>query len=97
MTNLFCHSGNLASLGNFGVWVGIGLILNLVFLVGLFAGLTLLVVWAIWRARVPVTTAPSANGQPTAVRKGAAKETLQARYARDEISREQYELLKQDI
>jgi uncharacterized membrane protein len=55
------------------------------------AGLTLLVVWAIRRAHVPAATGPYAAGQPT------AKEVLQARYARGEIAREQYERMKQDI
>jgi uncharacterized membrane protein len=69
-----------------GAWGWIGLILNLVLWVGLFAGLTLLVVRALRYARVPAAVA-----QPT------AKEMLQAQYARGEISREEYELRKQDI
>ena len=87
-----CHAGagNWGSPGDFGVWGWIGLILNLVFWVALIAGL-LLVVWAIRRARVPVATGPYASGQPT------AKEILQAKYARGEITREQYQLMKQDI
>jgi putative membrane protein len=97
MFNGFCYSGNWGSLGDFGVRGGVGLIFNLIFWVGLLAGLTLLVVWAIRRARVPVTTTPSANRQPTAGGKNTAKRTLQVRYARGEISREEYELLKQDI
>ena len=91
MSSLLCHSGTWGALGNFGVWGGIGLILNLVFWVGLIAGLILLVVWAIRRARVPAAAVPSTNGQPT------AKEILQAQYARGEITREQYELRKQDV
>lgn len=62
------------------------MILNLIFWIVLFAGLTLLVVRALRNPRVPV-----AVGQPT------AKEMLQAQYARGEISREEYELRKQDI
>lgn len=91
MSNLLCHSGNWGSLGNFGVWDSIGLILNLVFWVGLIAALTLLVVLAVRRAQVPAATVLSASGQPS------AKEILQARYARGEITQEQYELMKQDI
>ena len=91
MFNGLCDFGNWGSLGNFGAWGGIGLILNLVFWVGLLAALTLLVVWAIRRARVPAAAVPYASGQPT------AKEILQAQYARGEITREQYELRKQDI
>jgi putative membrane protein len=88
-----CHAGagNWESVGNFGIWGWIGLILNLVFWVGLIAGLILLVVWTIRRARVPASTGSHASGQPT------AKEILQAKYARGEITREQYQLMKQDI
>ena len=83
-----CHAGagNWGSVGNFGVWGWIGLILNLVFWVGLLAALTLLVVLAVRRARVPVAAGES-----------SAKEILQAQYVRGEITREQYELRKQDI
>ena len=91
MSSLLCYSGTWGSLGNLGVWGGIGLILNLVFWVGLLAALTLMVVWAIRRARVPAAAVPNATGQPS------AKEILQAQYARGEITREQYELRKQDI
>ncbi|HEX6034386.1 MAG TPA: SHOCT domain-containing protein [Anaerolineales bacterium] len=86
MSSLLCHSGTWGSLGNFGVWGWVGVILNLVFWVGLLAALTLLVVLAVRSARVPV-----AAGEPS------AKEILQAQYVRGEITREQYELRKQDI
>lgn len=91
MINGLCHSGTWGSLGNFGVWGWVGLISNMVFWVGLLAGLTLLIVWAVRRARVPAAAAPSASGQPT------ARETLQAQYARGGITREEYELRKQNI
>jgi putative membrane protein len=91
MFNGLCHSGNWGSLGDFGVWGWIGLMLNLVLWVAMLAGLTLLVVWAIRRARVPTATVPYAVAQPT------AKEILRAQYARGEITREQYEIRKQDI
>jgi len=86
-----CFSGIWGFLGDFGPWGWIGLVLNLIFWVGLIAGLAILVVWAIRRGRVPVATGPYAIGQPT------AKDILQARYARGEITREQYELKKQVI
>jgi uncharacterized membrane protein len=91
MFSLLCHSGTWGSVGNFGVWDSIGLILNLVFWVGLIAALTLLVVLAVRRAYVPAAAVPSATGQPT------AKEILQAQYAQGEITREQYETMKQEI
>ena len=77
--------------GDFGLWGWIGLILNLVYWGVLIAGLVILVTWAIRHARVSATTGPYATGQPT------AKEILRVRYARGEITREQYELKKQVI
>ena len=91
MFDVFCSSGTWGSLGDFGVWGGIGLILTLIFWVGLLAGITLLVVRAIRRAQIPAAIVPNATGQST------AKEILQAQYARGEITREQYELRKQDV
>ena len=93
MIDGLCHAGagNCGSIGNFGVWGWTSFILNLVFWVASIAGLILLVVWAIRWARVPAATGLQAGGQPT------AREILQATYARGEITREQYELMKQDI
>lgn len=90
MFNGLCHTGMWGSLGDIGVWGWVGLILNVVFWVGLLAGLTLLVVRAMKRVREPTATVPYATGQPT------AKEILQAQYARGDITREEYELRKQD-
>lgn len=67
-----------------------GMILNLIFWVGWFAGLALLVVLLIRRTRVSPATIPQAAEQPS------ARELLQAQYARGEISRDEYELRKQD-
>jgi uncharacterized membrane protein len=92
MTNGLCHVGNVVSLGTYGVWGEIGLmILNMVFWLGVFAALSLLIVWAIRRARVPAVAVQNATGKPS------AKETLQAGYARGEITREQYERKKKDV
>ena len=85
MFNGLCHTGTWGSLGNMGVWGWIGLILNLVFWVGLFASLTLLAVRSMRRARVPVAAV-----------KPSATELLQAQYARGGITREEYELRKKD-
>jgi uncharacterized membrane protein len=91
MFNGLCHTGTWGSLANMGVWGWVGLILNVIFWVGLFAGLILLAVQRMKRSRVPIAIVPYAAGQPT------PKEILQAQYARGEITREQYELRKQDI
>ena len=86
MFNGLCHAGTWGSLGTMGMWGWAGMILSLIVWVGLFAGLTLLVVRAMKRAR-----APAVAGQP------GTGEILQAQYARGEITREEYELRKQDI
>ena len=91
MFNGFCHFGNWGSFGDFGVWGWAGFILNLVFWVGLLVGLALLVVWAARRARAPAATVASASGHST------AKEILQTRYARGEITREQYQQMLDDV
>jgi uncharacterized membrane protein len=90
MFNGFCHFGNWGSLGNFGIWGWVGMIVNLIFWVGWLAGLALLVVLLIRRARMSPATIPQVTGQPS-------EEILQAQYARGEITREEYELRKQDL
>ena len=100
MFNAFCHFGNWGSLGNFGtwgsfgnlgIWGWVGMILNLIFWVSWLAGLALLAVLLIRRSRVSPATVPHAAEQPS------AREILQAQYARGEITRDEYELRKQDI
>jgi putative membrane protein len=91
MLNGFCHFGNWGSFGNFGVWGWVGFILNLIFWVGLLVGFTLLLIWAARRTRASAATVPYATGQPT------AKEILQTRYARGEITREQYQQMLSDL
>ncbi len=86
-----CHFGNWGSLGSLSGWGWVGLVVNLVFWIGLLVGLTLLIVRALRRAPVQGIAVPYASGLPT------ARNILQARYARGEITREQYELMKRDI
>ena len=98
MINGLCHSGTWGSLGSLGGWGWAGLILTLVFWVGLLVGLTLLVIGAIRRARIPALTGqPNTVDQPTVGRQQTARQILQAQYARGEITREQYELSKQAL
>lgn len=91
MINGFCHTGSWGSFGNLGGWGWIGLILYLLLWIGSIAGFTLLVVWFVRHARVSDGTFAHAPGRP------APKEVLQAQYARGEMTREQYELNKQNI
>jgi hypothetical protein len=71
----YCDFRSWGSLGKLSAWGWVGLIFNLIFLVGLLAGLALLVVWFIRRARVPAGTVAYGSRQAT------AKEILQAQYA----------------
>ena len=82
----FCGPDTWGYPGNFGIWSWLGLVFNLIFSVGLVIGPVMLALWAVRHARVP-----SDAGETTAM------EILRARYARGEITHEQYELMKQDI
>ena len=86
-------------LGGFGSGFGgfglIGMVLSLVFTVGLIVGLVLLIAW-LWR-RVnlngKVLTAPQVQ-----VGTGASpREILQIRYVQGEITREQYQRMLADL
>ncbi len=84
-------------IGNWGIpssWVGWGwlmLFVSLLILAGIIIGSILLVIWAIRRIQLTGITSTSSNGNLT------AKQILQARFARGEITREQYELILNDI
>ena len=86
----WCHFGNW---GSFGTWGWIGMILQMVLWLGLIAGIVVFIVWAVRRSGRTVTAMSSyaISGQPT------AKEILQARYARGEITREQYQQMLSDL
>lgn len=91
MDDLLCHTGVWGSIENFGGWNWGILIFSLLFWGAVVIGLILLVVWAIRRAQATSTTGQHSAGG------SAARETLQARYARGEITREQFQLMQQDI
>jgi putative membrane protein len=88
MIERFCSSlaGPWGFPGNFGLWGLIGFLANLVFWAGLITALVVFLIWAARRGRIR-----GAAGQPTAA------EILQARYARGEITREQYRQMQQDL
>ena len=93
MFNGLCHFGNWGNLGNFGAWGWIAMILQMIFWLGLIVGIVLLIVFAIRRSGRTSASASSyaLSGQPS------AKEILQARYARGEITREQYQQMLGDL
>ncbi len=75
-------------------WMGpygwIGMILSLVFTVVILGGLVWLVVWAVRRSG----TGNYSGGTPAGM---SPKEIAQMRYARGEITREQYQQLLEDL
>ena len=74
--------------GGMGLFGGlIGLIFNLAIIIGI----VILIVWAVKRF-----TSGSVNGNQTSVNQ-SPRELLQARYARGEITRDQYQQILQDL
>jgi putative membrane protein len=75
--------------GGFG-WIG--LIFNLVITIGILVGIILLVVWVVRQI------SPSAKKRSSGVGTiPSAVETLKVRYAKGEISREEYQQILRDI
>jgi putative membrane protein len=75
--------------GGFG-WIG--MILNLVITLGVIIGLVLLIVWAVRRTSGNNTQAGTQNltGQ-------SARDIAQSRYAKGEVSREEYQQILSDL
>ncbi|MBZ0158234.1 MAG: SHOCT domain-containing protein [Alphaproteobacteria bacterium] len=69
--------------GGMGIWM----VINLLFLVLLIAGIVLLVVWLVRR--------PEKNTSGRI--EESAMEILKRRYARGEISKEEYERMRKDL
>ena len=84
--------GGFGGIGGFG-WIG--LIINLVLTIGIIVGLVLLAVWAVRRFTHNPHGAFLSSGQSQGM--GTAREILQARYARGEITREEYQQMLTDI
>ncbi len=78
-----CPCGGFGYFGSYG-WLG--LVINLLFSLAVFGGLIWLVVWAVRRLGKTVPAMTDGAGAYPAT----AREILQARYARGEISREEY-------
>ena len=93
MFNGLCHFGSWGGFGTFGAWGWIALIIQSVFWLALIAGIVLLIVFAIRRSN---RTSASISTYPVSSQ-SAAKEILQARYVRGEITREQYQEMLDDL
>jgi putative membrane protein len=79
------HGYGFGGMGLLGGWIG--LIFNLAILVGI----VLLVVWSVKRFTNSSTNGNQASGNQS------PREILQARYARGEITRDQYQQILQDL
>lgn len=79
------HGYGFGGMGLFGGWIG--LIFNLAILVGI----VILVVWAVKRFTNGSTSGNQFPGNQN------PREILQARYARGEITRDQYQQILQDL
>ena len=80
--------------GGFGTFGWIGLIINLVLTVGIIVGIVLLVVWAVRRLSSSGQGHSLASSSPQGQ---TPREILQIRYARGEITREEYQQMLSDL
>ena len=78
--------------GFFGAYSWIGLIINAVIIIALLVALVVLIVWAIRAMRRG--PAPTGMSNPPAM---SAKDIAQMRYARGEITRDQYQQILADL
>jgi putative membrane protein len=89
------HGFGYGAFGGYGGFGLIGLIFNAVIAVALLLALVLFIVW-LWR-RVSTSGQRTTTPQPPAESKASPKEILQMRYARGEITREQYQQMLGDL
>ncbi|MHA2427675.1 MAG: SHOCT domain-containing protein [Candidatus Hermodarchaeia archaeon] len=87
--------GMMGGFGGYGTFGWIGFILNLVITLGVIIGVILLIVWAVRRRSnngQVLSTVGSIDGPISSPR-----EILNTRYARGEITREQYKEMIADL
>ena len=78
--------------GSFGTFGWIGMIIGLVLMVAVIIGVILLIVWAVRRmSNNPNSSGIQAPSSPT------ARDIAQARYARGEINRDEYQHILSDL
>jgi len=81
--------------GGFGTLGWIGMILNLIITIGVIVGIVLLVVWLLRRMGSQDPSGYQTHGGTGNL--PSPKEIVQARYARGEIGREEYQQLLSDL
>jgi putative membrane protein len=87
--------GGCCGLGGYGVFGLIGGIIGLVVTIAILIGLVVLVIWAVRRVSGSQQGPPLPTSQNT--NQPSASEILAQRYARGEITREQYKQMQEDI
>jgi putative membrane protein len=87
--------GMMGGFGGYGTFGWIGMILNLVITIGVIVGFVLLIVWAVRRfsneGRSSISSTDLEQSQ------ASPREILEKRYARGEITREQFKEILSDI
>jgi putative membrane protein len=81
--------------GGFGAYGTVGLILNIIITIGVIIGIVLLIVWAV--RRLSANGAGYYTGRQTEAELSNPKEIAQLRYARGDITRDQYQELITDL
>ncbi len=81
----------------FGPWGWVGIVLNLVIFAAVLIGIIWLIVAAIRRTGSNQSQANASAQMPAAPAGPTAKDILQARYARGEINREEYQQILADL
>lgn len=87
--------GGMMGGSGFGSLGWIGMILNLVITIGVIIGVVLLVIWLVRRASAGSSVGGFQIGSLEPSK--SPKEILQLRYARGEITREQYQQMLADL
>lgn len=87
--------GGFGGSGGFGAFGLIGMLVNLLVTVGVIVGVVLLVVWLVRRSGASGLTASNFSGPASAPT--SPREILQVRYARGEITRDQYQQALADL
>ena len=85
----------MGGFGGMGGWGLFGGLFSLILTVGLLVGLVFLGIW-LWRRFSPAGES-STWVQSPATRQPSALDILQARYARGELTREEYQVMSQDL
>lgn len=85
--------GGCCGWGSFGAFGSFGWILNLVITIGLIVGVIILIVWMVRR----LSSGSQGSGSYSLSQGNTAREILQNRYARGEISRDEYQQMLSDL